>query len=272
MKTPARVRSCVMLAVIATAACGRSMFVPPSTPGVPAPDAEQAWKQASSACRDARSYSALLRVSGRVGNERLWPVEIESAVTADQSIYLNAVAGGQTVFVLAGTAGRASLWLRADQRVTTAATSDILDAIIGLSVSPAELLAILAGCVARDMAIVRAERQGQFLTISTKDASVYLTQQAGTWRTHAAVTPSFTIEFGGAPGPAPAEIWMWSAPNAPRASLHLRASEVAINSTIPADVFTLPSAAKAATPLSLEELRASGPFRNRAPEPVPSPQ
>jgi hypothetical protein len=265
MRTPARAPLTVVLALVATAACGgRAMFVPPPSPGDPAPDAGPAWTEAVSVCRDARSYGSILRVSGRVGTERLWPVEIETVVTADQSIYLNAIAGGQTVFVLAGTAGRASLWLRADQRVTTAATGEILDAIIGLSVTPAELLAILAGCVARDTNLVSAERQGRLLAITTKDARVYLTQDKGVWRTHAAITSSFTVEFGG-PARPPSEIWMWSAPDAPRASLHLRASEIAINSAIPADVFSLPAAARAATPLSIEELRASGPFRNRAP-------
>lgn len=272
MSTGACVRSWVVLAIVSTAACGRSMFVPPAAPGVAAPGGEQAWTEATAGCRDARSYGALLRASGRVGDQRLWPVEIEAALTADQSIYLNALAGGQTVFVLAGTGGRSSLWLRADQRVTTAATADILDAIIGISVTPAELLAILSGCVTRDTAVVRAERQDRFLTITTRDARVYLTQEGTVWRTRAAVTPSFTIEFGGLAKPAPGEIWVWSAPNAPRAQLHLRASEVALNSSIPADVFTLPSAAKSATPLSLEELRAAGPFRNRQPESSSNPQ
>jgi hypothetical protein len=246
------------------------MFVPPAGPGVPAPDAAQAWSDATAGCRDARSYVASLRVSGRVGSDRLWPVEIETAVTADQSIYLNAVAGGQTVFVLAGSNGRASLWLRADKRLVTAAPAEILDAIMGVPLTPAELVAILAGCVARDTDVVRAERHDRLLLVETRDARVYLRQESAAWRTHAAVTASFTIEFGGLARPTPAEIWIWSAQGAQaRASLRLQATDAAINSTIPAGIFDVPAGARATTPLSLEELRASGPFRDRSRTPIP---
>ena len=240
------------------------MFVPPAGPAVAAPEGKQAWTDATAECRDARTYVASLRVSGRVGAERLWPVDIETAVTADQSIYLSAVAGGQTVFRLSGRQNRASLWLRADKRVVTATPAEILDAIIGVGVSPAELLGILTGCGTRDTDVVSAERIGQALLVTTRDARVYLRHEAGAWRTHAAVTPSFTIEFGGLARPTPAEVWVWSVPTAPaRASLHLRATDPAINADVPADLLELPAAAKAATPLSIEELRANGPLRNR---------
>ncbi len=192
--------------------CGtRAIFVPPAGPGAPAPDAAVAWAEATGACRTARAYVAALRVSGRVGAQRLWPVSIEAAVTADQSIYLGATAAGNSLFVLAGTANRATLWLRRDQRIVTATPAEILEAIVGVPLSPDALLGVLTGCVARSFDITRAARYGRLLTIETSDARVHLEQQGGRWRIRAAETGAFTVEFTGGGPSRPQDVWIWSA-------------------------------------------------------------
>ena len=113
------VRGVILTLVVATsgvaAGCVRAVFVAPAGPGVPAPEAPAAWAEATAGCRSARSFAAALSVSGAWA-ERVWPVAIEAAVTADQSIYLSATAVGNAVFVLAGTADQATLWLRRDNR------------------------------------------------------------------------------------------------------------------------------------------------------------
>jgi tetratricopeptide (TPR) repeat protein len=89
-------------------------------------------------CRGARSYTAALRLSGRVGDQRIWPpIAVDTAVTADQSIYMGATVAGRSLFVLAGSVSRATLWLRQEQRVVTAPPAEIIEAMLGVSLPPA---------------------------------------------------------------------------------------------------------------------------------------
>jgi hypothetical protein len=236
--------------------CTRGLFVAPAGPGTPAPEAASAWDQASRGCREARSFTAALQASGRVAGARLWPIAIQAAVTKDQSIYLSASASGTSLFVLAGTDNRATLWLRREHRVITAAPGEIMDAIVGVSLSPDQLLAALTGCGTRSTGVSQAARHGNLLSIDTTDARVYLESNASVWRTKAAETGAFILEFGWGTGSLPADLWIWSAPNRqPAASLHLSVSDGEINGAIPAGVFLVPSAASTATPITLDELR-----------------
>lgn len=245
-----------LIVLCMAAACTRSMFVAPSGPGSPAPEAASAWADASRGCRDARTMTAGLRISGRVGGTRLWPVNIEAAVTRDQSIYLSATAAGTSVFVLAGTGNRATLWLRREQRVVTAAPADIMSAIVGVPLSPDLLLAVLTGCGTRSFDVVRATRHDKVISIETADTTVHLEQQGGAWRARAAQSASFVVEFGRAAGAVPAEVWIWSAPGRdPAASIHVAVSDDTIDVNIPSSVFQVPAGAASATPITLDELR-----------------
>jgi hypothetical protein len=127
-RVPMTARALVILVTSCSlaAGCTRAMFKPPAGPGAPAPDAAAAWAEATDGCHGLRSYAGVLRASGRVGGARLWPVSIDVAVLADQSIYLGATAAGRSLFLLAGTGGSATLWLRDEQRTVTAPPADIL--------------------------------------------------------------------------------------------------------------------------------------------------
>ena len=179
----------------------RAMFVPPAGPGTPVTYAAAAWTEATANCRNARSYAAAARASGKFGAERLWPIGIDVAVTSDQSIYLAANAVGRSLFVLAGTANTATLWLRQEERVVTAAPAEIMDAIVGVPITPDRLLGVLTGCVARSFAITRAALHGSLLAVDTADARLYLEQSNGQWRTRAASTDAFVVEFAAYAGP-----------------------------------------------------------------------
>ena len=247
-----------LIVLCMASACARSMFVTPSGPGTAAPEAASAWADASRGCRDARTMTAGLRISGKVGGTRLWPVNIEAAVTRDQSIYLSATAAGTPVFVLAGTANRATLWLRREQRIVTAAPAEIMSAIVGVPLSPDLLLAVLTGCGTRSFDVIRATRHDKLISIETADTTVHLEQQGGAWRTRAAQSASFVVEFGRGTGVGPAEVWIWSAPgHEPAASIHLALSDETIDGNIPSSFFQVPSSAAAATPITLDELRGA---------------
>lgn len=254
-----------LLLILAAAGCTRALFVPPAGPGTPAPNALAAWTEATAGCRDAKSFAAMLRVSGRVGSARVWPITIEAAVTSDQSIYLSATASGTSLFVVAGTANRATLWLRREERVVTAAPADLMDAIVGVPIAPAQLLAVLTGCATRAFDVKSAAQHGAILAVHTSDARVFLQSIGGSWRTRAAQADGFTVEFGRKAGPAPSDVWIWStASRTPAASIHLSITDGEVNGQIPASIFQIPAGAAAAAAMTLEELRAASPWRERS--------
>jgi hypothetical protein len=250
----------------AGSACARAVFVPPAGPGVSAPDGPAAWTEATGSCRNATSYAAAIRLSGRAGGQRLWPVTVDTAVLADQSIYLGATAAGRGVFVLAGSGGRATLWLRREQRTVAAAPAEILDAVVGVSLTPRDLLAVLSGCGVMPGDVTSAERHGALLTVQLPGARVHLTRRGGRWRVKGAENSSFVVECADAGDPLPRELWLWPATRSasdPSTSLHLIVEDPEAGGQIPVSVFRLPAAAGEATPMTLDELRSGAPWKNR---------
>lgn len=265
-----RLLACLAIPFIASCG-GRSMFVPPAGPGESVPDPSAAWEQATNGCRDLRSVVSSQRVSGRVGAARVWPLTIDAAVLADQSIYLSATASGKPIFLLAGSASRATLWLRTEERAITAEPAAILNALIGVSLSPDEMLGVLSGCVARGASIARASRHGASMTVETSAGRAFLDERAGQWAVRAFDTHGITAEFV-APGRAvPQDIWLWSGAGGSSASLHLNVTERELNGTVPPEVFRVPSGAQAAAPMTLEELAAMWKNRVPLPEDLPCP-
>ena len=259
-------RLAIVLSVVATAACARAMFVPPVGPGAPVADGAAAWAEASARCRNARTYAAALRLSGRAGDQRIVTMNVDLAVADDQSIYLGATVAGRPVFVLAGAGGEATLWLRREHRTVTAAPGAILDAIAGMPIAPARLLAVLSGCVAREFDPRTVSAHERLVRVETADATVYLERQSGVWRTLAGLADGFIIEFARAGASLPQKVWLWSEPGQPvQARLELTVVESELNGQVPPQVFTPPAGSGTAAPMTIEELRAMGPWKTRAP-------
>jgi hypothetical protein len=244
--------------LVALAACSQPMFRPPAGPGLPAPDAGAAWEQATKSCRGAKNLAAALRVSGRAGDESFPSISVDAALDDEGSIYLSAMHTGQALFLLAGRADRATLWLRKDNRAVTDAPAAIIDRMLGVGLAPTRLLAVLTGCAARSFEVRQAERLGRLLRIETADAVVFLEQQQGSWRTHAALVDGFTIQFQREGTSVPQRILIAADPGRPPARLDIRLSEAELNGTLPAGIFTPPAGAANAEPLSLSELRRVG--------------
>lgn len=257
---------CLLVVSSLASGCAHATFVVPAGPGEPAPDAPSAWASASAGCADVQAFVAGARASGKVGTQRVWPVSLEVAVNASDSIYLSATVAGNSVFVLAGTGNRASLWLRHDNRVVAATPAEIMEAVVGVSLSPRQLLGILTGCVTPSAEPAGAVRHKDLISMSTPDGRVYLSQVARQWQVRAATTNAFLVEFERRAGRQPDDVWITSrgAGSLP-ASLHLAITDGQANAPIPPTVFQLPPAANSAAPMTLEELRAAGPWKDRTP-------
>jgi hypothetical protein len=256
----------VAIAVLAASACSRAVFTPPAGPGEPFLDAEAAWSVATARCRTARTYAVAAQLSGRAGDQRLWPVHLDIAVTADQQIYVGATAAGQGVFVLAGTADRATLWLRREHRVVTAPPADMLERLVGVRFDPARLLAVLTGCVTARLDVVRAARHGRLVAIETPDARVFLERRGRAWETKAGAVEGMIVEYAREGTSLPLRVWISSDPaRRPVTAVGLRVEDAELNGTLPAGVFEPPPGASGAAPMTLDELRAAGPLRGGPP-------
>ena len=259
----ARIAVAIVLSTIVVSCGGRSRFVKPAGTGVAAPDAQVAWNQATSSCRAVDRVVSTLKVSGRIAGTRVPSINIEAAVILNQSIYLSAHASGRPLFLLAGTSSRATLWLRTEDRAVTAAPVDILSALIGVSLSPDDMLGVLSGCVSRDAAFAGAARHGATVAIAISNGTAFLEQRAGQWQMRAFESRNYTVEFVPPGQSIPQDTWVWSTVGTEPASLHLNVQERELNGTIPAEIFRVPAGAQAAAPMSLEELASL--WKNRTP-------
>jgi hypothetical protein len=256
-----QVRAAALLGVLCLAAsCAGHRFQFPTGAGTPAADAAAAWAEATEACRDVRSFSAEMRPSGHVGGQRLGGT-IHGAVTAADQIHLEMPASfGDPYFVLAGSGARATL-VRNDKRVLTAQADEILDALIGLKLSPRQLLAIFAGCVDQSPSVGGGARFGQTIAVSTDRARVFLQPVDGRWRPVAAELGDLRIEYTGFGAATPGRVAIRSTSSV-RIDLSVALDQIEVNGEIPASAFiaALPAGAQ---PLTLEQLRQSGPLGDR---------
>jgi len=229
---------------------------------VPVPDAVRLWSEATEACTGAQTFSAEIRVSGSVGAERLRRVTLQGAMTRNGEIKLLAVApAGPPIFNLAGRADRATLTLPRDRRILVAPAADIVDALIGLRLTPADWLDLLSGCVTAKRAVDGVLINGATI-ISLEDAGgrVRLEKDGASWRTVAGERPDLLVEY-------PEFLGRW--PSVARLSsrggaavvvrLELAIGQVFVNSPLAPRVFA-PDTATGLSPMTLDELRALGPM------------
>ena len=251
------------LLAIAASCAARQPFVRPSDPGAPAPQAGDAWAEATGACRAADTYWGALGISGRVGARTirgLASAQLYTAVTAAGEIGLEASVSGQMVFKLGGGPESATLLLRDGNRVVTARPDDILDALIGVKLTPGRLLAILAGCVSRSPSFEAASGHGRYIQVTTSDATVFLERQAESWRARAGYFDELAVDYWSFEAGMPRDFTVRSQERQnPAVSLRLRVQDLRVNTPVDRTAFVVNLPASASR-MALEELRALGPL------------
>lgn len=248
----------------AVAACAGRTVALPTGEGTPFPDYSLVWQDATRGCRQVRSMSAELSISGRAGRQRVRG-RVLAGVAAPDRIRLEAAAPfGPPLFILTADGTTTTLLLPRDNRVLRGESpAAILDALVGLDLGPSDLLAVLSGCLTPD---VRATGGRLFppnwARIDLADgAAAYLQsdRQSG-WFVRAGVRQALSVRYetGGQSTRSSLHL-LTDGSGGSVSDLQVGLSQVSIDPKLGPEVFSVRVPADAA-PISLKELREAGPL------------
>jgi outer membrane biogenesis lipoprotein LolB len=249
----------------ALSGCAARRFTAPTGAGAPFPDFAQVHASVSTSCAGVRTFQGELGLSGRVGDERLRG-RVVAGFERPASLRLDAPAPfGAPVFILAAREGTAILLLpRAARVLRSASAGEMLGALTGVNLSPADLLAILTGCVVPGARAAAGRlHAGAVASIDLEGgATLFLRRQAGAWTVRAARRDGWQIEYPAWQGAFPATVRLQSTGEVP-VDLVVTLTQIETNLDIQADAFTLRVPADA-VPMTFDELRDAGPLRGQA--------
>ncbi len=256
-------------AVCAAAACAPKTLKLPEGPSTPLADSSSIVHEAFGHCSNVHSLTVEIGLSGKVGKTRLRG-RLHAGFREPDAIRLEAVAPfGAPFFILAGSDDKATLILPRDERLLTdAKPSQVIGALTGLDLSPADLRAWLVGCPGPVVDVKGAHAFGdQWTAIDLADDRVAWVQRTDRWRLAAATTRQLSVEFLEHAGAQPQRVRIRheASGSTPAVDARLAVSQVETNVDLPAAAFTV-NVPPNAVPITVEELRQSGPLRDAQPE------
>ena len=245
------------------AGCAPKRIALPTDTGTPLPDFTQIHQAITRTCSGIRTLTAELSLSGRAGDQKLRG-RVIAGFARPASMRLEGVAPfGPPAFILV-TAGAedATLLLPRDSRVVRGERADaILGALTGVMLAPADLQAILTGCVTGSPPTAGAQHRGDWASIAFQDgATMYLTRAGQAWQLRAARRGPWQIEYETGSGTLPAAVTL-HAETPGHVDLRAAIAQVETNIDLDASAFTV-TVPREAQPLSLDVLRANGPLRD----------
>jgi outer membrane lipoprotein-sorting protein len=252
------------VAAVAAASCGAPLLKLPTGAGTPASDSAEILTEASRTCRTISTISAEVAVTGTVGGQRIRG-RILAGLSAPASMYLEAPAPfGAPLFVLAATDDDATLLLPRDRRVLEHGRPDqVLEAVAGVPLGPADLRSTLTGCHAASAETSNARAFGDSWRLVPGTRELYLHRQRSgePWRLVSIVQPGpngWRADYRDFLNDLPRDISLVST-DPRRFTLRLGLSQVEINVPLEPSTFrvSIPPGTEA---LTLDELRAGGPL------------
>jgi len=249
------------------AGCAARRIPIPTDPGEPLPDFTKIHTQVASACAGIRTLEAELGLSGHAGEQSLRGTVV-AGFQRPASMRLDGVAPfGAPAFVLAARGETAILVLPRESPVRVvrgAAAEAILGALTGVTLAPADLQAILTGSVtpAPRATAGRLHRNGWASIDLEGGATLFLQRAGNSWRVRAARRDGWQIEYPAWPGAFPQSVRLRSDGQA--LDVDMTATIMQLEANVPLDETTFAiDVPRDALPLSIEELRQSGPLRER---------
>lgn len=248
----------------------------PSGTGTPTSDYAAAFATALARCRGVATLQAELSLSGKAGRQPLRGRAL--AGFAPGALRLEAIAPfGSPAFILVADGPRGTLLLPRDRRILQdAAPEDILNALIGVPLGPDDLRAVLSGCMKAN-AVPQSGREfgPDWMAVDLDTGgTVYLHRvqgQPAAWRVVAGRYAGLDIEYPQFAGDQPAQIVIRSGPVAASAAasaapaiadvaLTIGLSQVEVNGDLPRDQLVAVKIPPGLQPITLTELRATGPL------------
>jgi hypothetical protein len=251
---------------LGVAACAARALRLPTDAGTPWPDAAAVHAEIVKSCSGVRTLSAELRLSGRAGRDRLRG-RVLAGFERPASMRLEGVAPfGAPAFILTARGDTAVLLLPRDDRVLRdERAEDILGALTGVSLGPADLQAILSGCVVPESRVAAGRlHRNRWASIELAGgATLFLQQTAGRWQLRAARRGPWQIEYREWQGAFPQTVRLVSTTAGSEVDVTAEVAQLETNVDLDAAAFTV-DIPRDATPLTLEELRTAGPLRGTA--------
>lgn len=224
--------------------------------------------QLSSACAGVRTLTAEIAMSGRAGRQKLRG-RVVAGFARPAAMRLEGVAPfGPPAFILVARGADATLLQPRDQRVLRGAKpEDILGALTGVSLGPADLQAILTGCVVPGPQALDARQHANgWASIElVGGATLFLAPVRGSgsgsasWQIRAATRAGWQIEYPAWSGNFPQTVRLQSAQSAAMVDLTATLSQIETNKDLEDAAFTV-NVPPGAEPITLDELRDSGPL------------
>jgi hypothetical protein len=254
------------IASVAAVACGPQRLTLPTDAGSPLPDLQAVHARVSTACRAARTLTTELALSGHAGKTRLRG-RVVAGFERSVSMRLEGVAPfGPPAFILVARGGEATLLLPREERVVRGASpEDVLGALTGVALAPADLQAVLTGCVVPDPSTRggRVHANGWASIDLDGDATLYLTRVNGAWQPRAARRQGWDVQYSAWQGDFPRGVVLRSMAGVD-VELSASVGQLEVNVPVDAAAFTV-TIPPGTRPLTLAELRDAGPLRDAEP-------
>jgi hypothetical protein len=242
--------------------CAERTLRLPTGAGTPLADYATIHAELTKSCATVRTLTAELALSGRAGDQKLRGRALAGFESPD-AIRLEGLAPfGAPAFILVARGREATLLLPRDDRVLRGASAaEILGALTGVSLAPADLQAILTGCVMpAPKATSGAEYGADWRSIELQDgATIYLRRAGGAWQLRAAVRGAWRIEYAPSSGAFPASVRLVRR-EAPLVDMTAQISQLETNVPVDPAAFAV-DVPRDALPITLDELRDAGPLR-----------
>ena len=234
----------------------------PSGPGTPAGDAAAVIAQATAACRAVNTITLEMSVHGSAGGHRLRG-RLTAGLAKPASARLEAAASfGQPLFIFVASGTDASLLLPRDKRMLEhGKPADVLEAVSGVPLDAAALRALVTGCANMPDASDAVSFGDNWRVAPDGADNVYFRKEgaAGSWRLVATTRRGeWRAEYAMFVDNLPRTVRIVSQASG-RFDLQLDLSQVDVNVALGPEAFRLQQTA-GAEPISLEELRRSGPL------------
>lgn len=252
----------LVVGALLAAACGRQPRIAlPSGTGTPLPDFTSAYTEATAECAAVSCLTASIRLSGRAGPTKL-SARIDAGFAAPARMRLEGFPrvsfGGRPFFIFVADSRDSTLLLPHDGRVLrSAAPAEVVEALAGVPLGPADLRALVAGCGLPAAPPSAAwSYAGGWVRLDAGETSLFLRRLSGRWRVAGAARAGLHAAYTDFSTDRPASLQLRTDKGG--VDLRLRFAQVEIDPALDPRAFEVEVPPDAA-PLTIEELRRTGP-------------